>query len=84
MRFEDIDNPHITRVPKHPTPRALFLYDVYHEQLIEKENYYLPDERSKNVKMDGCDMPMYIFGEGDKDPNSQENARRDNQTKKGG
>jgi hypothetical protein len=52
----------------------LVLDDVYDEQLIEQENYYLPDESSETVQMDRCETSMYIFGEGDNDPNSQENV----------
>jgi hypothetical protein len=74
VRFENIDDPQRPRVPRQPTPNAVVLDDVYDEQLIEQEIYYLPDESSETVQMDGCEMSMYIFGEGDNDPNSQENV----------
>jgi hypothetical protein len=36
VRFENTDNPQITRVPRKLTPNAVVLDDVYDEQLIEK------------------------------------------------
>jgi hypothetical protein len=74
VRFENTDNPQRLRVPRHPTPNAVVMDDFYDEQLIEQENYYSPDESSENVQMDGCKTSMYIFEEGDNDPNSQENV----------
>jgi hypothetical protein len=68
VRFENTDNPQRPRVPRQPTPNVVVLDDVYDEQLIEQENYYLPDESSETVQMDGCETSMYIFGEGDNDP----------------
>jgi hypothetical protein len=50
------------------------LDDVYDEQLIEEEGFYLPNESSETMHMDGCETSMYICGEGDNDPNSQENV----------
>ena len=70
VRFEKMDNPQRPRVPSQRTPNETVLDDVYDEKLIEQENYYSPDESSEIVKMDGCEMPMYIFEEGDNDPNS--------------
>jgi hypothetical protein len=29
---------------------------------------------SETMQMDGCEASMYIYGEGDDDPNSQENV----------
>ena len=49
MRFEDIDNPQIPRVPRQPTPNVIVLDDVYDEQLIQQANHYLPNERSETV-----------------------------------
>jgi hypothetical protein len=40
--------------------------------MVDKENYYSPDESFETVQMEGCDTSMYIFEEGDNDPNSQE------------
>jgi hypothetical protein len=74
VRFENTDNPQRLRVHRQPTPNTVVLDDVYEEQLIEQENYYLPDESSEIVQMDRCETSMYIFGEGDNDPNSQENV----------
>jgi hypothetical protein len=74
VRFENTDNTQRPRVPRQPTPNASFLDDVYDKKLIEQENYYLPDESYETVQMDKCNMSMYIFGEGDNDPKSQENV----------
>jgi hypothetical protein len=74
VRFENVDNPQRPRVSRQATLNAALPNDVYDEQLIEQENYYSPDESSKMVQMNGCDMTMYIFGEGDNDPKSQENV----------
>jgi hypothetical protein len=73
VRFENMDNPQIPRVPRKHVPNPVVLDDVYDEKLVEQDNYYSPDERSKTVQMDGCETSMYIFEEGDNDPNSQEN-----------
>jgi hypothetical protein len=48
VRFENIDNPQRPRVPRQPTPNEVVLDDVYDEQMVEQENYYLPDESSEN------------------------------------
>jgi hypothetical protein len=74
VRFENMDNPQRPRVPRKPTPNAVVLDDVYDEKMVEQENYYSPDESSETVQMDGCETSMYIFEEGDNDPNSQENV----------
>jgi hypothetical protein len=74
VRFENMDNPQIPRVPRHPTPNAVVLDNVYDEKMVERENYYSLDESSKIVQMDGCETPMYIFEEDDNDPNSQQNV----------
>jgi hypothetical protein len=74
VRFENMHNPQIPRVPRHPTQNVVFLDDVYDEKLIGQGNYYSPDEISEMVKMDGCKTSMHIFGEGNNDPNLQENV----------
>jgi hypothetical protein len=74
VSFENTNNPQRPRVPRQPTANAVVLDDVYDEKLIEQENYYSPDERSKTVKMDRCETSMYIFEEGHNDPYSQENV----------
>jgi hypothetical protein len=50
------------------------LDDVYEEKSTKKEGYYLLDECSETVQMDGCEAFMYIYEEGENDPNSQENV----------
>jgi len=70
VRFKNTDDPQRPRVPRHPSPNVVVLDDVYDEKLIKKEDYYLPDEISKTVKMDKCVASMYICGEGDNNPNS--------------
>ena len=50
------------------------LDDIYDEKMVEKGNNYLPDESSETVQMDRCETSMYIFEEGENDPNSQENV----------
>jgi hypothetical protein len=72
VRFENTEDPPRPRVPRQPTPNAVVLDDVCDEKLTEQEGYYLPDECSETVQMDGCEASMYIYGEGDNDPNSQE------------
>jgi hypothetical protein len=74
VRFERTDNPKIPRVPRQPTHNVIVMDDAYDEHLIEQENYYSPDESYETVQMDRCKMSMYIFEEGDKDPNSQESV----------
>jgi hypothetical protein len=74
VRFEKTNNTQRPRVPKQPSPNTVVLEDVYDDKLIEKENYYSPDEISETVYMDGWKTPMYIFEEGYDDPNSQENV----------
>jgi hypothetical protein len=74
VSLENTNNPQRPRVPRQPTSNATVLDDVYDEQLIEQENYYSPDESSETVHMKGCEMSMYIFGEGENDSNSQENV----------
>jgi hypothetical protein len=59
--FENTDNPQRPRVPRQPTPNVVVPYSIYDEKLIEKETYYLPNERYETVQMDGCETPMYIF-----------------------
>jgi hypothetical protein len=49
VRFKNTDDPQRPRVPKQPTPNVVVLDDVYDEQLIEKEGYYLPDESSETM-----------------------------------
>jgi hypothetical protein len=49
VRFENIDNPQRPRVPKKPIPNAVVLDDVYDEKMVEKGNYYLPNEISETV-----------------------------------
>jgi hypothetical protein len=49
VRFENIDNLQIPRVPRKPIPNAVFLDDVYDEKMFEQGNYYLPDESSETI-----------------------------------
>jgi hypothetical protein len=72
VRFENMDNSQRPRVPKQPTPNVVVLDDAYDEKMVDKENYYSPDESFETVQMEGCDTSMYIFEEGDNDPKSQE------------
>jgi hypothetical protein len=74
VKFENTDDPQRQRVPRQPTKNTTVMDDVYNEKLTEQENYYLLDESSETMQMDGCDMSMYIFGEGGNDPKSQENV----------
>jgi hypothetical protein len=74
VRFENMDNLQRPRIPRKPTPNAVVLDDVYDEKMVEQENYYSPDEIYKTMHMDGCETSMYIFEEGENDPNSQENV----------
>jgi hypothetical protein len=74
VRFENMDNPQRPRVPSQPTSNVVILDDVYDEQMVEQEKYYSPDESFETVQMDGCEMSMYIFEEGNNDHNSQENV----------
>jgi hypothetical protein len=60
--------------PMNPTPNEVVMDYVYDEKMVEQENYYSSDESSETVQMDGCEASMYIFEEGDKDPNSQESV----------
>jgi hypothetical protein len=69
VRFENMDNPQRPRVPKQPTPNAVVLDDIYDEKMVEKENYYSPDESYEIVHMEECEISMYIFEEGNNDPN---------------
>ena len=73
MRFENTYNPQRPRVTKHPIPNAVVLDDSYDKKMVEQENYYSPDESSETVQMDGCETSMFIFEDGDDDPNSKEN-----------
>jgi hypothetical protein len=50
------------------------LDDTYDEQMVEQGYDYLSDESSETVQMDECDTSMYIFEEGNNDPDSQENV----------
>jgi hypothetical protein len=68
-----MDNPQRPRVPRQPTPNAVVMDDVYDEKMVDQEKYYSPDESFEAVQMDVCETSMYIFEEGDNDPNSQEN-----------
>jgi hypothetical protein len=61
VRFENTDNPQRPRVPRKPIPNVVVLDDVYDEQMVEKGNYYLPNESFESVQMDGCETSMYIF-----------------------
>jgi hypothetical protein len=72
VRFENMDNSQRTKVPRHPTPNVVVLDDAYDEKMVDKKNYYSPDKSFETVQMEGCDTSMYIFEEGDNDPNSQE------------
>jgi hypothetical protein len=74
VRFEKMDNPQTPRVPRQPTPNETILDDVYDEKMVEKENYYSPNESFETIQMDGCETSMYIFEEGNNDPNSEENV----------
>jgi hypothetical protein len=74
--FKNTKDPPRTRVPRQPTPNAYVFYDVCDERLTEQECYYLLDECSETVQMDGCEASMYIYGEGENDPNSQENIAK--------
>jgi hypothetical protein len=49
VRFENMDNMKIPRVPRHPTPNAAILDDIYDEKMVEKENYYSLDESYETV-----------------------------------
>jgi len=49
VRFKNTDDPQRLRAPRQPTLNAVVLDDVYDEQLIEKEGYYLPDESSETM-----------------------------------
>jgi hypothetical protein len=71
VRLENIEDSLRLRVPRQPTPNAVVLDEVYDEQLTKQDGYYLPDECSETMYMDGCEASMYIYGEGDNDPNSQ-------------
>ena len=73
VRFENMDNPQRPRVPRQPTPNAVVLDDIYDEKMVEQENYYSPDESYKTIQINEHDTSMYIFEEGDNNPNSQEN-----------
>jgi hypothetical protein len=68
-----MNNTQRLRVPRQPTPNAVVLDDIYDDKMVEQENYYSPDESSETVQMDGCETSMFIFEDGDDDPNSQEN-----------
>jgi hypothetical protein len=74
VRFENMNNPQIPRVPRQPTPNETIIDDVYDEKIVKQENCYSPDESSETVQMDGCETSMYIFEEGNNDPNLQENV----------
>jgi hypothetical protein len=74
VRFENTDNQQRQRVPRQPVPNAVVLDEIYDEQIVEQENDYLPEENFETVQMDGCETSMYIFEEGDNDPDSQENV----------
>jgi hypothetical protein len=50
------------------------LDEPYNEQIVEQENDYLPEEIFEPVQTDGCETSMYIFEEGEDDPDSQENV----------
>jgi hypothetical protein len=73
VRFENTGNLQRPRVPRQSTPNVVVLDDVYDEKMVKQENYYFPDEISENVQMDRCKTSMYIFEEGDNDPDLQEN-----------
>jgi hypothetical protein len=74
VRFENTDNQQRQRVPRKPVPNAVVLDEIYDEQIAEQENDYLPEENFETVQTDGCETSMYIFEEGDNDPDSQENV----------
>jgi hypothetical protein len=61
VRFENMDNMKIPRVPGQPTLNAVVLDDVSDEKMVEKENYYSSDESSETVHMEGCETSVYIF-----------------------
>jgi hypothetical protein len=70
VRLENTNNPQRQRVPRKPIPNAVVLNDVYDEKMVEKRNNYFPDESFEVVQMDECETSMYIFEEGDNDPDS--------------
>jgi hypothetical protein len=72
--FENMDNLQRQRVPRKPTPNVVALDDVYDEKMVEQGNDYLLDESVEIIQMDRCEASMYIFEEGDNDPDSQENV----------
>jgi hypothetical protein len=74
VRFKNTNNQQRERVPRQLVQNAVVLDEPYDEQIYEQENDYLPDENFKPVQMDGCEMSMYIFEEGENDPDSQENV----------
>jgi hypothetical protein len=71
VRFENDDNQQRQRVPRLPIPNATVLDEPYIEHIAEQENDYLPKEIFEPVQMDGCEMSMYIFEEGEDDPDSK-------------
>jgi hypothetical protein len=77
LRFENTDNQQRQRVPRKPIPNEIVSDDIYNEKLVEKGNDYLPDESFENVQMDGCETSMYIFEEGENDPDSQDNVSQE-------
>lgn len=74
VRFENTDNQQRQRVPMQIVPNAAVLDEIYDEQIAEQENDYLPEETFEIVQRDGCKTSMYIFEEGDNDPDSKENV----------
>jgi hypothetical protein len=74
VRFENVDNQQRQRVPRQPILNVVVLDEPYNEHIVEQENDYLPEEIFEPVQMDGCETSMYIFEEGEDDPDSQENV----------
>jgi hypothetical protein len=74
VRFENTDNQQRQRFPRKPMPNAVVLDDIYDEQIVEQGNDYLLDESFETIQVDGCEMSMYMFEEGDNGPDSQYNA----------
>jgi hypothetical protein len=71
-RFENDDNQRDS-VPIQPIPNGTIINKLYIKQMVEQENDYLPKETFEPVQTRKCDMSMYIFEEGEGDPNSKEN-----------
>jgi hypothetical protein len=72
VRFENDDNQR-DRVPIQPIPNGTVIDELYIKQMVEQENDYLPEETFEPVQTGKCEMSMYIFEEGEGDPDWKEN-----------